>query len=236
MSPDSEYISLIMYATKLEINLCNFLAIWAVLSIFLDTKTNELQYVKTLQHYYEKHPMEVMRRLEQQTSEILDVMYDSVTNQNFDRVSDDVDSASGAVDNDFDKLDTDNMQMPYGNDTATGQMKCERNMTNELKDVDTNDTVPYERNDNEMTKVKWSIDTDDIDSKFLREYDEMHKLREDRQTNDPYEAQRHLQSTMRGNTPVKTVQNRQYLDNVSNYDSEHHYFEVSAPQVRPRSN
>ena len=28
MSPDSEYISLIMYATKLEIDLCNFLAIW----------------------------------------------------------------------------------------------------------------------------------------------------------------------------------------------------------------
>ena len=42
MSPDSEYISLIMYATKLEIDLCNFLAIWAVLSILLDTKNNEL--------------------------------------------------------------------------------------------------------------------------------------------------------------------------------------------------
>ena len=38
MSPDSEYISLIMYATKLEIDLCNFLAIWAVLSILLDTQ------------------------------------------------------------------------------------------------------------------------------------------------------------------------------------------------------
>ena len=48
MSPDSEYISLITYATKLEIDLCNFLAIWAVLSILLDTKSNELQYVKTL--------------------------------------------------------------------------------------------------------------------------------------------------------------------------------------------
>ena len=96
MSPDSEYISLITYATKLEIDLCNFLAIWAVLSIILDTKSNELQYVKTLQQvvndYYEKHPTEVMRRLKQQTSEILDVMYNSVTNQNFDRVSDDVDS------------------------------------------------------------------------------------------------------------------------------------------------
>ena len=129
MSPDSEYISLIMYATKIEINLCNFPAIWAVLSILLDTKSSELQYVKTLQQvvndYYKKQPMEVMSRLEQQTTEILDIMYDSVTNQNFDRVLDDVDSISGAVDNDSDKIDTDYMQMPYDNDNATGQMKNE---------------------------------------------------------------------------------------------------------------
>ena len=46
MSPGSEYISLIMYATKLEIDLDNFPAIWAVLSILLDTQSNELQYVK----------------------------------------------------------------------------------------------------------------------------------------------------------------------------------------------
>ena len=31
MSPDSEYVSLIMYATKIEIDLCNFREIWAVL-------------------------------------------------------------------------------------------------------------------------------------------------------------------------------------------------------------
>ena len=95
MSPDSEYISLISYAIKLEINLYNFPAIWAVLSILLDTKSNELQYVKNLQQvvndYYKKCPTEAMRKFEQQTSEILDVMYDSVTNQNFDRVLDDVD-------------------------------------------------------------------------------------------------------------------------------------------------
>ena len=131
ISPDSEYISLITYATKLEIDLCNFLAIWAVLSMLLDTKSNKLQYVKKLQQvvndYYEKHPVEVMRRLKQQSSEILDVMYDSMTNQNFDRVSDDVDRVSGVVDNDFDKIDTDNIQMPHDNDNdaATGQMKYE---------------------------------------------------------------------------------------------------------------
>ena len=84
MSPDSEYIMLITYATKLGIDLCNFLVIWAVLTILLDTKSNELQYVKILQQvvndYYEKCPIEVIRRLEQQTTEILDFMYDSVTN------------------------------------------------------------------------------------------------------------------------------------------------------------
>ena len=95
-------------------------------------------------------------------------------------------------------------------------------MTNELKDVDTNDMVPYERNDNEMTKVKWSIETNDVDNDFLRDYKNMCKLMEDRQINDFYEAQRHIQSAMMGDTPVKTVQNRQCLDNMSDYDSEHH--------------
>ena len=211
--------------------MCNFPAIWAVLSILLDTKSNKLQYIKTLQQvvndYYEKHPMEVMRRLEQQTAEILNVMYDSVTNQNFDRVSDDVDSVSGEVDNDSDKIDTDNIQMPYDNDNATGQMKGEQNMTNESKDVDTNGMVPYERNDNETTKVKWSIETNDVDNDFLREYDNMCKSMEDRQINDFYEARRHIQSTMMGDTPVKTVQNRQCIDNVSDYDSEHYRITMS---------
>ena len=177
MSPDSEYISLITYATKLQIDLFNFPAIWAVLSILLDTKSNELQYVKNLQQvvndYHEKHPMEVMRRLEQQTSEILDVMYNSVTNKNFDRVSDDIDRVSGVIDKDFDEIDTDNIQMPYDNDndTATDKMKYEQKMTNELRGTDINDMVPYERDDNTTTKVKWSIETNDIDNTFLRDYD-----------------------------------------------------------------
>ena len=38
MSPDSEYVLLIMHATKIKIDLCNFPAIWAVLSILLDTQ------------------------------------------------------------------------------------------------------------------------------------------------------------------------------------------------------
>ena len=66
MSPDSEYVSLIMYTTKIEIDLCNFPAIWVVLSILLDTQSNKLQHVKSLQQvvddYYIKRPMQVMSR------------------------------------------------------------------------------------------------------------------------------------------------------------------------------
>ena len=171
-----------------------------------------------------------MSRLEHQTTDIMNIMYDSVTNDNFDRVSDDIDRVSGVVGNDYDKTDTDNEQMPYDNDneqmpydydndndTATGEMKYDRNITNESKDVGTKDKVPYKRDDNMMTKVKWSIETSDVGNDFMREYDNMHKSMEDRQINDSYEARRHIQSTMMDDTPVKTVQNRQYIDNVSDY-------------------
>ena len=73
-----------------------------------------------------------------------------------------------------------------------------------------------------MTKAKWSIETSDIGNDFMREYDNMHKSMENRQINDFYEVRRHIQSAMMGDTPVKTMQNRQCIDNVSNYDSEHH--------------
>ena len=109
MSPDSEYVSLIMYATKIEIDLCNFLAIWVVLSILLDTQSNKLQHVKSLQQvvddYYDKHPTQVMSRLEQQSTDIMNAMYDSINNDNFDRVSDDTDKVSSVVDNDYDRDD-----------------------------------------------------------------------------------------------------------------------------------
>ena len=116
MSPDNKYVSLIMYATKIEIDLCNFLAIWAVLSILLDTQSNELQHVKNLQQvvddYYDKCPTEVMSRLEHQIIDIMNTMYDSINNDNFDSVSDYTDRVSGAFDNDYDRDDKDNDDMP----------------------------------------------------------------------------------------------------------------------------
>ena len=248
MSPDSEYISLIMYATKLEIDLCNFPAIWAVLSILLDTQSNELQYVKNLQqvvdNYYDKSPTEVMSRLEHQITDTMNAMYDSITNDNFDSVSDYTDRVSGAVDNDYYRNDNDNDEMPYDNDndempydsdngqmpyeydndndTAITEVKNDRNMTNDdLKEVGIKDMVPYKRDDNMMTKVKRPIETSDVDNDFMREYDSMCKSMEDRQINDFYKVQRHIQSAMKGDTPVKTGQNRQCIDNITDYDREH---------------
>ena len=63
-------------------------------------------------------------------------------------------------DNDNDQMpyDNDNDQMPYeydnDNDNATREMKSDRNMTDELKEVGTKDKVPCKREDNMMTKVK----------------------------------------------------------------------------------
>ena len=238
MSPDSEYISLIMYATKFEIDLCNFPAIWAVLSTLLDTQSNELQYVKNLQQvvddYYDKCPTEVMSRLEHQITDIMNAMYDSITNDNYDSVSDYIDRISGVVDNDYDRNDNDEMsydndndempydndndEMPYDNDkdqmpyeydndnnTAITEMKNDRNMTNdELTDVGIKDMVPYKRDDNMMTKVKRPTETSEVDNDFRREYDSMCKSMKDRQINDFYNAQGHIQSAMKGDTPVKT--------------------------------
>ena len=95
-------------------------------------------------------------------------------------------------------------------------------MTDILKDTDTKDKVPHDRDDNTMTEVKWSTETNNIDNQFLREYDNMCRMMEDRQITDYYQAQRHIQSAIMGDTPVKTVQNRQYIDNVFDYNSELH--------------
>ena len=277
MSPDSEYVSLIIYAITIEIDLCNFPAIWAVLSILLDTQSNTLQYVKSLQqvvnNYYDKCPTDFMSRLEHQASNIMKAMYDSVNNDNFDSVSGDTDRVLGVVDNDYDTNDhdkdehvtpydkdehvmpydkdehvmpydkdtedvpydsdneimpddSDNDQMPtkYANDyeTVLDTAKYDENMKNdEPKDVGTKDMVLYKRDNGILTKEKRPIETRDIDENFMREYDEMHKLMEYKQIYDYYEARRHIQSAMEGDTPVRTGQNRQCIDNVTDYDKEH---------------
>ena len=286
MSPDNEYVSLIMYTITIEIDLSNFLAIWAVLSILLDTQSNTLQHVKSFQqvvnNYYDKCPTDVMSRLEQQASIIMKAMYDSVNNEHSDSVSGDIDRVSGVVDsdydvNDYDKdenvmpydkdenvmpydkddnvmpydkdenvmpydkekhetpHDSDNEYMPDDNDhdqmpakydndyeTVTDEMKHDENMKSyEKTDVGKKDVVIYYKANRIPTKEKRPIETKDIDDDFMREYDEMYKSMEYKQTCDYYEARRHIQSTMEGDTPIKTSQNRQCIDNVRDYDREY---------------
>ena len=160
MSPDSEYVSLIMYATEIEIDLCNFLAIWAVLSILLDTQSNTLQHVKSLQQvmndYYDKHPMKVMSRLEHQSTDIMNAMYYSINNDNFDSISGDTDRVSGVVDNDYDRNDKDKHEMPYDKD---------KHETPYDKD---NDDVPYDSDNENMPD---DSDNDQMPTKYADDYE-----------------------------------------------------------------
>ena len=226
MSPDSEYITLIMYATKLEIDLCNFPAIWAVLSILLDTKSNDLQYVQCLQQvvddYNDTCTKEAMTQLEQQAFKILDIMYDSMTKQNFDSISEAVDRVSDAVDRDLDKVDTNKIKLTYDNDsdTNTGGTKYDQNTKGAHKDIDTENNIQNNRYNDTVTQSKWSTETNEVDNQFLRDYDIMHRQMEDRQIDEYYKAHRQIYSTMMGDTLVKTVHNRQCIDNISAYDSE----------------
>ena len=71
-----------------------------------------------------------------------------------------------------------------------------------------------------VTQSKWSTGTNEIDNRFLRDYDNMQRQMEDRQIDEYYKAQRQIYSAMMGDHLVKTVHNRQYIDNISAYDSE----------------
>ena len=81
--------------------------------------------------------------------------------------------------------------------------------------------VLYKRDDKMTPKANRPIETNGIDDEFMREYDDMCKSMEDKQINDFYEAQRHIQSAMKGDTPIKKGQNRQCIDNICDYDREH---------------
>ena len=295
MSPDNEYVSLIMYANTIEIDLCNFPAIWAVLSILLDTQSNTLQHVKSFQQVVnnccDNHPTDVTSELEQQASTIMKAMYDSINNEHSDSISGDIDRVSGAVDseynvNDSDKdendmpydkdendmpYDKDENEMPYDKDenemtydkdecvtpnekekyetphdsdneymsddndddqmpvkdnndseTATDEMKPVDKMNSyERIDVGMKDMVTYNRTNRILTVEKRPIDTKDIDDDFMRKYNEMYKSMEYKQTSDYYEARRHIQTTMEGDTPIKTGQNKQCIDNAKDYDKEY---------------
>ena len=129
---------------------------------------------------------------------------------------------SDAVDSDLDKVDTNNIKLTYddASNTNTGSKKYDQNMKGAHKDTDTKDNVQNDRYDDTVTQSKWSTETNEIGNQFLRDYDNMCRQMEDRQIDEYYKAQRQIYSTIMGDTPVKTVDNRQYIDNISTYDSE----------------
>ena len=153
MSPDNEYVSLIMYANTIEIDLCNFPAIWAVLSILLDTESNTLQHVKSFQqvvnNYYDNCPTDVMSELEQQASIIMKAMYDSINNEHSDSISGDIDRVSGAVDSEYNVNDSDKdeNEMPYDKDE--NDMPYDKDENEMPYDKDENE-MPYDKDENEM--------------------------------------------------------------------------------------
>ena len=84
-----------------------------------------------------------MSRLEHQITDIMNEMYDSITNDNFDSILDYTDRVSGAVDNDYGRNDND--EMPYDNDN------------DDMPYDNDNDQMPYEYdndNDTAITEVK----------------------------------------------------------------------------------
>ena len=109
MSSDNEYVTLIQYAKCLHIDLTMFPTLWAVLSILLETQDGKHEYIKCLQEEYNNYCEDKSRRymlkLERQSAELQNHMYDSVTH-NFDRVS-------GLHDNGLTPL-----QMQEGNQTT----------------------------------------------------------------------------------------------------------------------
>ena len=145
-----------------------------------------------------------------------------MTKHNFYRVSDAVDRVSDAVDSDLDKVDINSIKPTSDNasDTNTGSTKYDQNTKGAPKDTDTKDNVQNDRHNNTVTQVKWSTETNEIDNRYLRDYKKMHRQMEDKQNDEYYKAQRQIHSTIMSDTPVKTVHNRQYIDNISAYDSE----------------
>ena len=164
MSPDNEYVLLIMYAITIEIDLCNFLAIWAVLSILLDTQSNTLLHVKSFQqvvnNYYDKCLADMMSELEQQASSIMKAMYDSINNDYSDSISGDLDRVSDAVDSDYDvnDYDKDENVMPYGQDEYVMPNKKEKY---EMP-YDTDNQYMTDDNDDDKMPAKYDNDSETV--------------------------------------------------------------------------
>ena len=162
-----------MYAITIEIDLCNFPAIWAVLSILLDTQSNKLPHVKSFQqvvnNYYDKCPTDMMSELEQQSSSIMKAMYDSVNNEHSDSISGDLDRVLDVVDSDYDvnDYDKDENVMPYDkDDNAMPYDKDENVMPNDKEKhempYDSDNQYMTDDNDDDRMPAKYDNDSETV--------------------------------------------------------------------------
>ena len=140
--------------------------------------------------YYDTCTKEAMSQLEQRAFKILDIIYNSMTKYNFDSISDAVDRVLDAVDRDSDEVDTNNIKMTYDNDsdTNTGITKYDQNTKGAHKDTDTENNIQNDRYNDTVTQSKWSTEKNEIDNRFLRDYDNMCRQMEDRQIDEYYKA------------------------------------------------
>ena len=214
MSPDNEYVSLIMYANTIEIDLYNFLAIWAVLSILLDTQSNTLLHVKSFQqvvnNYYDKHPTDVMSKLEQQAISIMKTMYDNINNEHSDSISGDIDRVSGAVDSDYDvnDYDKDQNEMPYDKDE--NEMPYDKDENEMPYDKDENET-PYDKDENKMPYDKDEYVMPNEKEKYETPYDSDNQYMTDDNDDDKMPA--------KDNNDSETITDEmKHVDKMNSYE------------------
>ena len=180
MSLNTEYITLLKYAIRLNKDLSTFTTVWAVLSILLDTQDGNLEYVKLLQEeynrYYKSRSRKYMEKLEKKSIEIQNRMHDSVTHD-FDRFSDYNDN---------------------GLTPLQGQQDEQPDTINRAENAIEHDTV-----DILAGYLSWSTDAHDIcdDNEVICDRN-----------------RKEIQNELYKDAPVKTEDNKPYIDNIDAYN------------------
>ena len=133
-------------------------------------------------------------------------MYDSVTKHNFDSISD-------AVDSNLDKVNTNNIELTYDNasDTNTDSTKYDQNTKGAHKDINIKGNVQNDRYNDTVTQHRWSTETNEIENRFLRDYDNMHRQMKDRQIDEYYKAQRQIYSSQEVMMKLNLQNTRYYV-------------------------
>ena len=164
----------------MNIDISMFPAVWAVLSILLDTQDGNLEYFKLLQEeynrYYESRPRKYMEKLEKKSIAIQNRMHDSITHD-LDRVSDYSDN---------------------GLTPLQGQQDEQPEAVNSAENAIEHDAVDI------LTGYpSWSMDTYDTCDNNEVICDRNRK---------------EIQDELYKDTPVKTEDNKPYIDNIDTYN------------------